>query len=674
MKINLLYPFGQDYKRIKQLFILMTILFLAGTGKIQAQSYLVGASPFQDSLWVIDTTNFEIVQRMAPIIPSKTITGIVALTQHPGTGVYYVVCKVSAVSGRVLGTLDLTTGIVTEIGNLGDNFSTLTFNGNNTLIGVTGDGATVPETAYRINITDASKTLLTALGHGADGEVIAYNPDDNMIYHWSGNGTVVYEKFDTSGTTVTGIPIIGSTNGETFGAVYIGNGRFLTSNISSSLNIFDTQGNVTGPFGSMPDDLRGLAFFSSNVPPAISAINDASVCLNAYFPPLAFTVTDADDDNVSLSATSSNQGVIADVNISLLPAGSTGTPINGTITITGYVGTGTTTITVYANDGQSVSASTQFDITVMSLPTPAIYVSGDTEFCTGKNVHLYTDTYASYRWKKDNVTIPGATDFSLIVTTSGDYKVEIKDDNGCKGTTDVITVIANPLPDVAIEPAGITSICNGTALDISVADGQAAYVWYNNNVEISGETSNTISTTSAGSFKVKVTSDKGCVAISNVAVVFVKESPPLPTIIFTGTSLISSSLTGNQWFESDVAIQGETDQELILASNGEYSVSVTNANDCSTMSAPMSVTNLSLATAQRNDPISVFPNPFENYFIVASHESGIYELIDVKGQVVTAGKITATAQKIYGEQLAKGVYELKLTFTNTPAKVYKLIK
>jgi hypothetical protein len=59
---------------------------------------------------------------------------------------------------------------------------------------------------------------------------------------------------------VTNIPISGSTTGETFGAVYKGNGEFIISNINSSFNYVTTAGVWSAAFGNMPDDLRGLAF------------------------------------------------------------------------------------------------------------------------------------------------------------------------------------------------------------------------------------------------------------------------------------------------------------------------------------------------------------------------------------------------------------------------------
>lgn len=226
-----------------------------------------GFSPFQDSVWTVDTANnYAIIERRAPTLPGFTVTGINGAAKNPVNGVIYAIAKVTGVSGRVLCIFNPADATMTQVGNLGDNFSSITFSPTGQLFGVTGNGATVPETLYDINPANGTATLLTPLGNGADGEVICYNPDDNMIYHWSGNGTVVYEKIlPVSPYTITDIPIIGTTNGETFGAAYIGGGKFLISNISSSFNIITTGGIWGDAFGSMPDDVRGLPFATCDV-------------------------------------------------------------------------------------------------------------------------------------------------------------------------------------------------------------------------------------------------------------------------------------------------------------------------------------------------------------------------------------------------------------------------
>lgn len=213
------------------------------------------------------TTGAVIATRIITV-PARTITGAVALTRDPTSGIAYAIVKASGVAnGRLLISINLDTAVGAEIGNLGDNFSSLAFRSDGQLFGVTGDGATVPETLYLINKTNATKTLATALGNGADGEVIAYNPNDNALYHFSG-GTVTFEKvLATSPYTVT--PIVSLSGvGEVFGAVWDpARNAFLVSDIASKLFVVSTAGVVSSAVTTFPTDIRGLVL----VPDAVVA-------------------------------------------------------------------------------------------------------------------------------------------------------------------------------------------------------------------------------------------------------------------------------------------------------------------------------------------------------------------------------------------------------------------
>lgn len=250
-----------------------------------ANAQLWGSSPFQNgvtpeqgALYSFDPDTLTWIDGKHVTLPGFTITGITGLTTHPtlvppndaDNGKIYAILKVSGVSGRVLATINPADGLATQIGNLGDNFSSLSFREDGQLFGVTGNGATVPETMYLIDKATAVKTLATPLGAGADGDIIAYNPVDDFFYHWSGNGNVIYERIQsTAPYTITNIPIFGTTSGETFGAVWdpcqprtigpVSALGFIGSNISSQFNYWSTDGTVSASVGSNPDDMRGLA-------------------------------------------------------------------------------------------------------------------------------------------------------------------------------------------------------------------------------------------------------------------------------------------------------------------------------------------------------------------------------------------------------------------------------
>ena len=189
-----------------------------------------------------------------------TVTGATSVTVDPTTHEVYAILKVSADTSRRLAKLDVRTGVGTMVGNLGDRFASITFRGGQ-LYGATGNGAAVPETLYLIDKTTASKTFARALGAGADGETLAYNPNDDMIYHWSGSSAaVIFEKVSPDPPyTITSITPNGG-GGEVFGAVWNpATDRFLVHDISSVMASWSTAGVRSDAQAATTQDVRGLA-------------------------------------------------------------------------------------------------------------------------------------------------------------------------------------------------------------------------------------------------------------------------------------------------------------------------------------------------------------------------------------------------------------------------------
>jgi hypothetical protein len=148
-------------------------------------------------LWALDVDNptlHLLDYDTGATIRSLPLTGPAALGGHglacdPTTGILWCVLRTGATCGdRVLGSINMITGAVNVVGNLGDCFDTITFADDGTLWGVTGDGADTPERLYTISTADASTTFDRTLGHGSEGEAIAWSPYDGIIYHASGTG------------------------------------------------------------------------------------------------------------------------------------------------------------------------------------------------------------------------------------------------------------------------------------------------------------------------------------------------------------------------------------------------------------------------------------------------------------------------------------------------------
>jgi VCBS repeat-containing protein len=140
-------------------------------------------------------------------LTGSQVTGSNALATDPLTGSTYTVLKVTGVTGRLLARLTVATGVATSIGNIGDNFAGLTFDQQGGLYGVTGDGASVPETLYRFQrasviATEDSGTVqftgLLANDSDPDGQTIDTVPSGPLTspsgatYEILAGGNVIY--------------------------------------------------------------------------------------------------------------------------------------------------------------------------------------------------------------------------------------------------------------------------------------------------------------------------------------------------------------------------------------------------------------------------------------------------------------------------------------------------
>lgn len=675
----------QAYKRILHTFILLvsvgTLLFSQGfvsNPYALSRPPIVGSSPFQDSLWGIDSSSLNVRLRHGPILSGFTITGMTSVTMHPHTGEHYVIMKLSAVSGRVLGKINILTGVCTQVGNLGDNFSTISFREDGQLFGVTGDGATVPETMYLIDHTNGTKTLAAALGAGADGEVIAYNYDDNFIYHWSGNGTVVYEKvLSVPPYTTTNIPIIGTTNGETFGGVYIGNNRFITSNIASSFNRFNTAGNVTTAFGSNPDDLRGLALIPRWVTGPL--VETTSICAN---------------DTVTLQALATpNDGnrhkfqwVLNGTNI----PGATSSTFN----VTQASGSGRYNCRIMldslnANNQTMDSAITAytdtawFGRTIIFNPNPGLNPSPIDYLCSATDtvVLVNSNNQGTNQWYLNGVALAGETNDTLWATAVGDYNVTATVVAGCADTMAVAT-------SVSIAPTATltstTNQCFGDSVLLTANAGSSNYDWLLNGALSTSTASEMLYISADGNYSV-VTTFGNCLDTSNVEVVdFAPQYNVTPTgtgsICIGSNQLLTATAGGTayQWLMNGAAIGGATTSTFTATATGTYAclISFPGCTDTTVTTYNLTAVDCSGIEENTSTIVSVYPNPVHTQLNISiSNNTAIQqiEIIDLSGRKVISVKPNGSNASINVEDLRSGTYLITVT-TENGVKTKRFVK
>jgi len=244
------------------------------------------------------------------------------------------------------------------------------------------------------------------------------------------------------------------------------------------------------------------------------------------------------------------------------------------------------------------------NINQFSVATPpVISTNGATSFCQGGSVVINSTTspdYVSYDW------IPsGDTTTFITVNNPGNYTVVITDINGCTSESNSINITVNPLPIPTIPPNGSTIICQGSSL-VLTSSPAVSYLWS------TGETTQSITLSTADTITVTVTDANGCTGTSSpMEISIVPNAPPAPVITASGpldvcfgssVTLTSSYSSGNTWTPTN-----EITQSITVAQAGTYSVTFTDANGCSSVSQPITITilpELTAPTITPNGPIT----------------------------------------------------------------------
>lgn len=245
------------------------------------------------------------------------------------------------------------------------------------------------------------------------------------------------------------------------------------------------------------------------------------------------------------------------------------------------------------------STSLPVTVTVGTNPAkPVVKANGPLSICAGKTVTLTSNTVTGNQWYKDGKLLIDSVGKSIVVSTKGKYLLKVSNANGCSTASDTFAVEVNAIPVVPrITASGALGFCSDKSVTLT-SNAATGNQWYKNEVAIPGETTNKLVVNSSGNYRVVVTNASGCINTSITTVVTVNPLPAIPVVtpqgslsICTGSkvTLGSSADEGNQWMKNGVAIAGANAKTYEAASAGQYSVKVTNATNCSSVSAAVMV-------------------------------------------------------------------------------------
>jgi hypothetical protein len=213
----------------------------------------------------------------------------------------------------------------------------------------------------------------------------------------------------------------------------------------------------------------------------------------------------------------------------------------------------------------------------MHVANIAAVVTADKDsLCYGGSTTLHATVTGgsgnyTYSWTSDPagfVSTESDPVVSPLVTTT--YYVEITDGNITVNNNITITVVSLPVVSLGQD----FSACAGTQAMLDAGAGFASYLWS------TGQTSQTITVSDAGTYWVEVANDFGCSARDSV----VYTVNPLPEVnlgadqnMCEGSLFVLSAGSG---FASYLWNTGATADHISVNFPGEYWVQVTNENGC----------------------------------------------------------------------------------------------
>ncbi len=248
-------------------------------------------------------------------------------------------------------------------------------------------------------------------------------------------------------------------------------------------------------------------------------------------------------------------------------------------------------------------------ITIIPSPDTAITVSGPLTICDGGSVTLHAamGTGYTYQWYQGVSILSGATGSAYIATAAGTYSVLVTNADGCNINSGTRTVIVNPLPPVAITPAGPMTVCAGGTVSLSAAAGAYIYQWYRNGVAIPGATNMAYIATTTGGYRVRIfNTATGCSALTgadsvvNILPLMTAMSLTPSRFCWGGNATLATNVSymGSallyRWYRNGVAIPGATTATYAAGTTGIYKCDITVPGSCMATTNDVSVSDMPL--------------------------------------------------------------------------------
>ena len=280
----------------------------------------------------------------------------------------------------------------------------------------------------------------------------------------------------------------------------------------------------------------------------------------------------------------------------------------------------------FLNGASTSSGYTGTTYTRPSFTTQPVSATGaSTTFTAAATANSGSGTVTpAYQWYSGTVgsgtAISEATSASYTTSTAGSYYVTAIAAYGTTASNQVTLTAATTAsaPTITTQPATQTVVSGNTATFTVAATGSGtlSYQWYNAAGAISGATSASYTTGTAGSYYVVVTNTVGtstAATTSSTATLYVNTPPtittqPISQTVNSGSSAtFSVTTTGNgtlsyQWYNATGAISGAAGSSYTTNAAGTYYAVVTNTLNGTVTTTTSSPATLTVNTARPSPP------------------------------------------------------------------------
>lgn len=211
----------------------------------------------------------------------------------------------------------------------------------------------------------------------------------------------------------------------------------------------------------------------------------------------------------------------------------------------------------------------------------------------------------SYSWVRSSGGTGSGTGTNIPNLIPGTYTVTATGSNGCIIS---FTSTISQSPEIILSATPTLVSCNGGnngAIDVTVTGGTPGYTYS----WADGPTTANRSELVAGTYTLDVTDSKGCIASTSVTIsqpAAIAITPTLTDVTCFGENngVINLAVTGGTPDYSFLWNDGSTDQNRTGLALGTYSVTVTDANDCTATLTDLTISQpeaaLSLSATQVN--------------------------------------------------------------------------